>query len=101
MKSHFIMPVVVRISHTWSAKNKLHELLREKMEELDHTIWDTQHQALKELQKVIDQSNAECITRCSPVFLTHRGRCSFSKKSDTYYVSGVVEIQIMDLYELK
>jgi hypothetical protein len=101
MKAHFIMPVVVRVSHQYTAKNKLHKILLEKISEINHTLWDTQSQAVKEIQKVIDHSNSECSTRCSPAILTHRGRCSFSEKSETYYVNGVVELQIMDLYELK
>jgi hypothetical protein len=73
----------------WPAKNKLQEILKQKMREIDRTLAFNMDDAREVVRKAFDQAHQQCKTKCAPI--------NWYEHS---YVKDVLHIQFQNVVHL-
>lgn len=99
MNTEQTLQVAIRIDRSYQPKNKLQEQIVKNLRPFHQTLWDYSFEFITEISKAVDLAHAQCSTRCRPEKLEKHER--FDNSGCTYYVSGLIYIEMMYLKKVK
>lgn len=89
--------VVIHVEMTYTAKNKLQELILSNVNPLNHLLVDDAHTANYILEDALDIAHRQCKTRCTP--LKWHQSLNYKENGMKYIIGGLVHVEVMYLHQ--